>query len=157
MCKYALLSLFFLIFVTGCDNQRLFEEKADFENMTWPIGAPATFEFDISDTDLSYNLYVSIRNSIDYPFHNLYLMHQLQDPEGAVISKSLNNIILFDPKTGRPEGKGVGTTRDLQKLLMSDQKFEKSGKYKIRLDQYMRPDVLLGVASVGIRVEKVDG
>lgn len=146
-----LVILFFI--VSSCDNNRVFEGKIDFSDRYWVFDNPAEFEFEIYDSEKPHNLIFNVRNSAKYPFQNLYLQYYLEDSTGRLISKDLKNIQLFDTKTGVPYGKGIGDIFDIQKTFLEQYTFENKGKYKLRIDQFMRQDSLPEIMSVGLRVE----
>ena len=88
-----------------------------------------------------------------YPFQNIYLQYYLEDSIGRLQSKELTNVQLFNAKTGIPLGSGLGDLYDIEKPFLEKYKFESVGKYKLRIDQFMRKDSLPEIVSVGIRVE----
>jgi gliding motility-associated lipoprotein GldH len=116
------------------------------------------FQFTISDTTNSYNLYCNVRNSIAYPFARIFLTYYLQDSLGALLEKKLVSRLLFDEKTGEPQGSsGLGDIYDHRIPLKMNYRFKKAGTYKIRFEQYMRADTLSGILAVGARIEKREG
>ena len=60
---------------------------------------------------------------------------------------------LFEQKTGRPLGSGIGDIYDHQLWLLSSYGFDEPGEYTIRLQQYMRLDSLEHILSIGLRVQ----
>lgn len=152
----------FLVFVAiiailiSCDSNRLFEENVEFKDRTWKISEPAQLEFTIQDTASRYNLYLDVRNSIDYPYARLFTNYQLNDSVGTELSKKMIAEYLFDQKTGEPNGKsGLGDVYDHQFSIAQKFRFTKRGKYKARFEQFMRQDTLQGILAIGLRVEKV--
>lgn len=141
-----------LFIVTSCDRKSVFEGKKDFPEKYWVFNNPAEFEFEITNTDRTYNLLVNIRNTAKYPFQNIYLQYYLEDSTGRLLSKDLKNIQLFNSITGVPLGQGLGDLFDLEKVLLDDYKFENQGKYRFRIDQFMRQDSLPEILSVGLRL-----
>ena len=112
------------------------------------------FEFAIADPGKQYNVMYNVRNSLDYPFSRLFISYSLEDSAGTVLQKKLLSSFLFDQKTGRPEGNsGLGDVFDHQFPLLAQYTFPLSGKYRIKLQQFMRKDTLTGILSVGVRVE----
>lgn len=143
-----------LVLFFSCDSNRVFEDNVDFADRTWKISEPALLEFQIADVSKSYNLYFDIRNSIDYPYSRIFVNCSLQDSAGRELSKKQLAEYLFDQKTGKPHGSsGLGDIYDHQFPIASKMKFDKSGKYKVRLEQFMRKDTLQGILAVGLRVE----
>jgi len=142
-----------LLVIAGCDNQRVFEGKKDFIDRFWVFNNPAEFEFEITEPEKSYNLFLNIRNTAKYQYQNIYLQYYLEDSTGRLLSKELKNIQLFNSITGVPLGKGLGDLFDIEKVFLEDYNFENSGKYRLRVDQFMRQDSLPEILSVGLRVE----
>jgi len=140
--------------LSACDRQRIYEKNIDFEERIWIYDSVPSFTFEIKDTAESYNLYYNIRNSLDYPFHNLYLNYALKDSTEVVLSTELNDISLFDVKTGAPKGDGLGDIFDHQVMFLDAFKFKKTGMYEIEIQQFMRRDSLPEIMSLGLRVEK---
>jgi len=142
-----------LLVIAGCDKQRVFEGKKDFIDRFWVFNNPAEFEFEINEPDKSYNLFLNIRNTAKYQYQNIYLQYYLEDSTGRLLSKELKNIQLFNSITGVPLGNGLGDLFDIEKVFLEDYSFENSGKYRLRVDQFMRQDSLPEILSVGLRVE----
>ena len=148
---WILASLLFI--VSGCDSNRVFEGKKDFSEKYWGFNNPAEFEFEISKTGKNYNLLFNIRNTAKYQYQNIYLQYYLEDSTGRLLSKELKNIQLFNPITGVPLGKGLGDLYDIERTFLENYTFATKGKYKLRIDQFMRQDSLPEILSVGLRVE----
>ncbi len=140
----------------SCENNIVFEAKKDFPKRYWTINESAEFTFTIKDTAARYNFYYDIRNTNQYPYRNLYLQYYLQDSTGLVLKKDLNNVQLFNAVTGVPLGDGLGDIFDLQKEFVSGIAFVRPGKYKLRIDQFMRKDTLRNVVSIGLKVAKAN-
>lgn len=154
MKKLALLSVLCLGFLlSSCDKNRVYEQNKDFESNVWKIADVQEFPFEIKDASKNYNIYFNIRNSISYEYYNLYLKHTLIGPDGKQVSSNLHETFLMDKKTGKPLGDGSGDIFDHQILALKNQKFSQTGKYTLKLQQYMRRDPLPGIMAIGIRVD----
>jgi gliding motility-associated lipoprotein GldH len=143
-----------LLIVAACDRDRVYEQNVNIEGNAWYIDSVATFEFEVADLNTNYDIYYNVRNSLDYPFYNLYVSYYLEDSTGKQISSNLHEMELMDAKTGKPHGSGISNIYDHQFLALSDVKFPYAGKYFFRIKQYMRQDPLPEIYSIGIRVEK---
>lgn len=142
-------------FLISCDNDRVFENNREFEDRTWKVTEEPRFEFTISDTTLRYNLYYNVRNSLAYPYARIFITYHFYDSMGKELSKKLVYNDLFDQKTGRPLGEsGLGDLYDHQFPILKHHRFYASGKYSVKLDQFMRQDTLQGVIAVGVRLEQ---
>jgi len=147
----AVVIVFFSAILFSCNNS-VFEEKKDFKNEYWLWKEPISFSFTIDDADQKYDLSFFVRNSIDYEFQNLYIQYYLEDSIGNILTDKLHNIIVFDPKTGKPLGNGVGDIYNIEKTFLPGFKFAKAGEYRLRLDQYMRRDTLKNIQAIGFKI-----
>ena len=139
----------------SCDSQRVYDNSIQFEDRTWKVVEEPRFEFTIMDTTQTYNLYYSIRNSLDYPYARIFVTYHLYDSVGKEITKKLLFNDLFDQKTGAPFGEsGLGDLYDHRFPILHMHPFGYPGKYSLKLDQFTRQDTLKGVVAVGVRVEK---
>lgn len=145
-----------LVCCWACDTNRVYEQYHDIPNNQWFIDSVQTFNFTIEDPTLSYNVYYNIRNSVSYPYFNLYVTYYLTDAKGKPLSSKLQELMLMDSQTGKPIGEGLGDIFDNQVISLSNFKFPQKGNYTFKVKQYMRKDPLPEVMSVGIRVEKAN-
>jgi gliding motility-associated lipoprotein GldH len=144
-----------VMFLMGCDDSRVFEQIADFDQRQWVISEKPEFEFVVDNINDKYNLYGDIRNSVSYPYSRFFFTYYLHDSSGVELQKKLMTEFLFDSKTGKPFGKsGIGDLYDHRFLLLKDYQFKNRGKYKVTFEQFMRMDTLPGIVAVGLRVEK---
>lgn len=154
-------SVFFLmgclLAVTACDTNRVFERNKEFEDRIWNIDSIPSFQFEIEERQEKYDITLNIRNTLTYPFQNIYITYFLEDTTGRVLKKDLVNYQLFDGKTGEPLGEGgLGDVYDHRFLLLDNYSFPGAGTYSVRLEQFMRRDSLPEIISVGIRVNQTN-
>lgn len=151
-----LYSAIIMLVLCGCDETRVYEANQDFDEQYWLAQEQPVFEFTIENEKEPYNVYCNLRNSVSYPYSRIFLNYTLKDSTGAVLKKELVNSFLFDKKTGQPQGvSGLGDIYDHRLELLKNFSFEKTGKYSIQFEQFMRTDTLQGVLAVGLRVERV--
>lgn len=151
-----MLALLLVALLSACDEDRVYEENVDFPNQRWVVDSIPTFEFEISDANQPYNIYWNVRNTVAYPYRNLYVTYYIEDTAGRQLTTNLHNMLLFEPKTGKPFGSGLGDIFSHQFMALPNFKFDQEGMYRVRLEQYMRTDTLPEVVSVGTRVERVE-
>lgn len=143
-----------LLVLAGCDDSRVYEVNNEFDDKYWLADSTQTFNFAITDSASAYNIYYNLRNSVSYPFRNIYVRYQLRDSSGNILQTDLVNGDLFESKTGKPLGDGLGDVFDHRFIILNDYTFPASGTYEVDLSQYMRRDTLPEILAVGIRIEK---
>lgn len=156
--KAAIVSLFIAcISLWYCTPRDDFRSIHDLKGSEWPIDSLHSYTFTITDTNKSYDFYYLIRNATAYPFYNLYIKRSLADSTGKTLSVSMEELLLFNAKTGKPYGDGLGDIFDHKFKIksLSNYRFPKPGVYTFSMEQYMRQDPLLGIMSVGVSVEPV--
>lgn len=138
-----------------CDSQDGYKSIHDLKESQWAIDSVHRFTFTITDTNKSYDFYYLIRNATAYPFYNLYIKRSLTDTTGKMLSQSMEELLLFDKKSGKPAGSGLGDIFDHKFRIkaLAKYRFAKSGVYTFSVEQNMRQDPLLGIMSVGVAVE----
>ena len=143
-----------VILLAGCSRNKIFDRIRDLPDRSWPKDQSVDFQFEISDTQPGYDLFYNIRNSILYKYYNLYLNCTLEDTLGNVLETKLSDFNLFDPKTGKPLGDGLGDLFDHQFEFLHDYHFNNPGIYRLHIKQYMREDTLMEIMSVGLVIRK---
>ena len=151
---YLILFLLAILALSSCNKNRIFEKNQNVSDRIWHKDSIVSFQFQIEDIHTGYHLYYNIRNTNLYPFHNLYLRHTLEDTLGNLINTNLTEVFLFESKTGKPMGDGMGDIFDHRFTLMDDLYFDNPGMYRLNVTHYMRMDLLPEIMTVGLRVEK---
>lgn len=151
-----LIILVILAFISACDENRVYEDTANFQKAYWLADSIKYFEFEVAEEE-EYNILFSVRNGRAYPHSNLYVQYEILDTTQSKLDEELRNFQLFHQKSGYPLGKGSGNIYEHSFDLLSGYTFPYSGKYFIRVQQYMRYDSLPEIYSVGIRIETTEG
>ena len=151
---FFLIAIIFLVSLISCNKKRIFEKNEKMKNRIWETEKMVSFEFPIYDIHYSYDFYLNLRNSILYPYQNIYLNYSLMDTLGNIYKTDLVNVKLFDSKTGEPLGSGLGDIFDHQYQVIDKYKFNNPGVYQFRINHYMRPDSPPEIMSVGLRIER---
>ena len=147
-----LLSVFSLI---GCNENKVYDSYRDLEDGVWNIDTLPTFDFNIENASISHNIYYNVRYAASYPYYNLYLKYYLEDSTGSIIDSELQEVLLFDKKTGEPLGDGLGDIIDREVLIFDKFSFPADGSYSFKVKQFMRTENLPGIMSFGLRIDKV--
>ena len=148
------LSLFLLLipFFWSCGNEVLIDQNIEFEKESWKVSEKFESTFDISDTVNNYNFFLTVRNTDDYAYQNLFVFLKTTFPNGKSKLDTINCPLAN--MQGKWLGKGFGGIYDNRILYMARKRFPLNGKYKIRVEQAMRDEELIGILDVGVRIEK---
>ncbi len=150
--KYIILGFISIFIISSCDLQRVYEENSAIENEKWELKTTFKHGFTIPDTLQLYNMYINIRNTVDYQYSNLYLFVTTDFPNGQKAKDTLECILAN--KEGKWFGKGNGRIKDCKILFKPKFRFAKQGKYTLTIQHAMRDNVLSGISDIGIRLEK---
>lgn len=143
----------------GCTENVVFQEDAMTPSGAWERGWNPSFSFEVKDTLLPHDVYLDLRHTGDYPFSNLYAFVTLTGPTGERLVDTVE-CTLADP-TGRWYGKGQGFISSdrfqAHVLYKMHNRFPRSGRYSLTLEQAMRVEKLEGIIDVGVSVERSEG
>jgi len=156
-----------LVFVLGiallqsCDTKTVYTEYQSLNNGVW--SATDTLEFDFSELDntMDYNVFLNVRNNNEFLFSNLFLITELEQPNGKTVKDTL------EYEMSRPDGswlgKGTGSIKESKLWFREKIVFPDSGVYHIRVSHAMRKNgavkglkALTGITDVGIQIEKTE-
>ncbi len=151
----SLLCLLVVSLLVSCNSNRVFEDYTNLEHQEWHKDSLVVFEVEISDNNIPHDLSITLRYHLDYAYHNIYYQFQLLDDNGGVLETGMKEVVLFDPKTGKPLGSGISDAFDVQSAFLSNYKFPSAGKYTVSLQQYMRMEKLPNIISVGSHIAKI--
>ena len=145
--------LILAISLISCDNT-VYENYYSFENESWNSDSLKSFDFEIMDTLVTYNLSLNVRHSTDYEYQNLFVF----------VSGEVNDTIelILADKNGKWKGSGISDVREFTHSLKKDRTFSKKGKYSINIEQAMRYGAsekiqnLPNILDIGLIIKKQD-
>ncbi len=140
-----------LITLLACKHNAIHEGYQDFDG-NWYYDSIVTFPFHIEAINKSYDIYYHIRNTIEYPYYNLYVKYELLHPKGKILKTALLENKLMHERTGTPFGKISKGVYDHEFPLLRKVFLQDTGTYILKLQQYMRLDTLPHINTVGFRV-----
>lgn len=155
--NFFLIAIIGFFVLTSCDSNRVYDTYKSVPNQ-WHKDSVVQFKFQAPDSINPYNLFVNLRNNDDYPFNNLYLIVEMDFPNGKVIKDTLQY------KMAKPDGTLLGTGfTDIKESKLWYKEgviFNESGDYQIKIQQAMRENGkvngvvnLEGITDVGFRIE----
>ncbi len=154
MFRFLFSTILLLFCAYGCDNSRIFEEYRPVKDHQWLHKDTITYQVNIQDTNSHYNIYLNLRNKINYPYRNIWLLFKTVGPDNQT-SKSKMNFKLANKK-GQWLGQGLGDIYDHRYRISKKAKFRHLGNHTFRINHLMRKDTLPGIMNVGLRLEKAE-
>jgi len=154
--KYCLIGVF-LVFLS-CSKQPFFTRYKNIENDKWAIDKSVDFNVAVVDSLASYNLFINIRNTNQYPYSNLFL----------VVTETYKNTILqidtleyqMADASGRWLGSGFTSVKENKLIYKTDFAFPKKGEYSFSIIHAVRKNgqifgdkYLQGISDVGLQIE----
>lgn len=145
------------LFLLACDSNRVYDEYQSLPH-GWNKDSIITFNLPVMDSVSNYNLFINVRNNNEFPYSNLFLIAEIQFPQGKVITDTLEYQMAVPG--GEWLGTGFGDVKENKLWYKEQVKFEEPGQYKISVQHAMRKsgseqgiENLEGITQVGLRIE----
>lgn len=147
-----IISLFALLLFAGCNHKTYYGHIQTLPHEKWAVDKPLYYKMTIEDSMQYFNMYIQIRNTTDFATQNFYVFMKTKYPDGHTEQDTLG-FILCD-KFGNWTGKGNGRLKDNKFLFQPKVRFPNNGEYIFTVTQGMREEVVEGIESFGILLEK---
>ncbi|AOR28394.1 gliding motility protein GldH [Formosa sp. Hel1_33_131] len=158
--KSVLWVLLFAFVAFSCQQNKAFDRYTSISDR-WDKQQVISYDFIAPDTINPYNLFVNLRTTTDYKFSNLFLIVELDYPNGKVTKDTLE--YLMAKPNGELLGSGFTSVKEHKlwfKGFDDSFVFSEEGSYKIQIQQAMRhrgePNgvaQLEGIIDVGFSIE----
>ena len=143
----------------SCTDNLVVSDYKAIDDGKWKKDGQLSFSFSEIDTITQYNMFLTIRNDETYPFSNLFLIADLEYPDGKTVTDTL------EYEMARPNGewlgKGSGSIKENKLWFRDNIVFPSSGVYNLKLSHAMRKngkvdgiEELEGITDVGFQIEK---
>tara|TARA_B100001250_G_C19707248_1_gene747498 strand:+ start:354 stop:815 length:462 start_codon:yes stop_codon:yes gene_type:complete len=153
MKKYFILCVL-VILVFGVACKKSYTPIYDFSGNNWDFQQPINFNLKITDTTSTYSIFLFFRNTIEYPYQNIYFLIQTQY-ENEIIQRDTVEYAITN-KYGNWLGSGIGKTKDNYFIVKEQQEFQKDGVYTVSIQHGMRKNPLRGANKIGLKLTKND-
>jgi gliding motility-associated lipoprotein GldH len=158
MLKYFVVFLL-LVSVVSCGENLLKSEFKSTDNGMWAKDNQIEFAFSEMDTIIKHDVFINVRNDNSYPYNNLFLIANMEFPDGESVTDTLEYEMALPDGTWL--GKGYGSIKENKLWYKENIVFPSSGVYTIRLSHAMRKngDVngvvnLEGITDLGFEITK---
>ena len=139
--------------ILACYNDSVFNKYKTIPKGEWHRDSLVLFQVQVNDTLQNHNLFINVRNDIEYKYSNLWLFVEIIQPGDTTAVKDTFEFTLADP-TGKWLGHGFGGVKTNEMLYKGNVYFPVSGDYEIQIQHGMRGKLLDGITDIGFRVEK---
>ena len=136
----------------SCTTIDIFEKSIAVPGHEWKSAYRPSFEFSITDTTTTYNVFLVFRHTEKYNFNNLFINLYVKGPGMDSTIKIQQDVLLATNDKGWL-GTGMDDVYEHRSTLAARQPL-KAGTYTFTIEQIMREDPLKEVLNVGLRLEK---
>ena len=150
---FLLFILIILVSLFACTENGSFNEYKTIPKAVWNRDSLVVFQVPVTDTVQRHNLFLGVRNDINYKYSNLWLFVEIIQPGDTTAVKDTFEFTLADP-TGKWLGSGFGGVKTNEVLFRSNVYFPVAGQYNVKVQHGMRGKLLEGITDIGFRVEK---
>ena len=147
----ALLPLLLLL-LQGCDKHVYYTDEHDVDETGWNINDAAVFDVDVDDTLQVFDFFIDVRNSVHFPKANVFFFINTTFPDGSVAYDTLE-CPLADVE-GHWYGRRTGRYVDSRYVFRRHVIFPRTGLYRFEILHGMRDTNVVGLKSVGLRIER---
>ena len=153
--------LFCSVFVllSSCETQTVYSDYQQLDNGIWQVDDTVHFSFSELDSSEQYNVYLNVRNDNDFAYSNLFLITELDYPNGETVSDTLEYEMALPDGTWL--GKGLGSIKESKLWYRENIVFPDSGVYKLKISHAMRQNgnvegisKLSGITDIGVEITK---
>lgn len=144
--------------LVSCDSKRVYDEYHSISK-AWNKDSVVTFKLKEIAPNKEYNLFINVRNNNEFDFSNLFLIAEIQFPEGKVITDTLEYEMAAP--NGQWLGSGFGSVKESKLWYKERVSFEETGQYVVFIKQAMRKnnkeqgiENLEGITEIGFRIEE---
>lgn len=140
------------LLLAACDGEVYYSEYVDVNESGWKVTDSVCFDVQVDDTTHLFDLFVEVRNTVDYPYSNLFLFVNTSFPDGSMARDTME-LPLADP-TGEWLGKHSGRYVDTRYRLRGQAvRFPMKGRYHFAFTNGNRNHPVKELAHVGFLVE----
>lgn len=159
MTNPRLKQILFLLLFSGfacCNSDFSHTQIKEIPVSGWNKDSVLTYDFKVEGPIAPVDFLYQVQFNEDYSFENIWLDYSLIGPKGEILTASRDNLTLFEPKTGKPLGVGGKNRIFLDAYFLKGVRLKDTGRYQLKLKQYMRQDHLLGIQSMGLKVRPIE-
>lgn len=147
------------LLLLGCGKGPVYSEFQALDDSSWKRDDIKEFKISDLEVDQDYQIYINVRNDNTYPYSNLFLITELEYPDGATYIDTLEYVMANADGTWL--GKGYGSIKENRLWYKENINFPVTGVYTLSIEHAMRKNgtvdgivELSGITDVGVEIEK---
>lgn len=152
MKKLLILIPFALALLAGCNKNVFYAEEQDVDERGWNMTDGRLFPVTVTDSIGVYNVFLDVRNSVNFDKANTFFFITTTFPDGSKAYDTLE-CPLADVE-GHWYGKRTGRYVDNRYYFRKHVIFPTTGTYYFNVTHGMRDTNVVGLNSVGMRIER---
>lgn len=152
------LLIFLTLVLIACQNESYVFNEYKTLGGEWSASDTLHFKVNAQDTIHANDLFFSVRASRKYPYNNIFIIAELNFPNGKTLVDTLEYEMAY------PDGRLMGNGHSIKESLLwykQQVRFSEPGTYIIRLRQATRKasetegdQILIGIEQIGLAIEK---
>lgn len=151
--KFGLALFTGLLLFSACQHDQTFQEYKSLDDYSWAYQDTLAFEVPVQDTTSAYALSLNLRNKINYPYRNIWVLISHKAPSGKV--STIKAEFELATKEGKWKGQGLGDLYDHRFPVKNHIRLSETGKHQFYVTHLMRTDTLQGLMNLGLSLNKV--
>ena len=133
----------------SCNKDIVYNDFRPVPDKEWDKQFGFDFHFDLKDASIPYDITLQLRNSVFYPYQNLWILFDELHSSEIEIKDTIEYRLVDD--FGRWTGSGI-TLFQNQFPIRTNYHFPDTGKYTIIIRHGMRDERLKGMEDVGLQI-----
>ncbi|MBR5777027.1 MAG: gliding motility lipoprotein GldH [Bacteroidales bacterium] len=142
--------------MVSCDLSVFYNDNYTIKDKVWAIDDKAVFDVDVDKEDISnsYNFFVDLRNTKDYPYSNAFLFIKTIFPDGGYALDTME--CPLTEASGKWLGKVSSNHVDNRFYLRKNTIFPQEGLYRFEITHALRDTNVVGIEHIGLRIEYME-
>ena len=136
-------------FLLSCDKEIVYSDFRPVPDKVWDKQSDFDFHFEMKDVSIPYDITLQLRNSVFYPYQNLWILFDELHQSEIVFKDTIEYRLADD--FGKWTGNGI-TLFQNQFPIRTNYHFPDTGKYTICIRHAMRDERLKGIENIGLQI-----
>jgi gliding motility-associated lipoprotein GldH len=152
--RNSIVVLWGIFLATACHTDIIYHSYQPLPYKGWKKSDTLFFQVPLTDTiPGSLKIFAEVRNKINYPYRDLYLLIRHNLPDSTVYRTDTLNFSLAN-KEGQWLGNGWGGLYSSEHLIRKGLFVHTTGRYTFKVTHGMKDETLIGLNDIGIRIQQ---